>query len=253
MPLNRREQRFVAAGGLVAVLGLGYLLWPSSAPTANNVELVPADQRTKAGPVPVPPPATTPAVPTPPPAVPVATSGVVPEGVRLTGIMGRGATFSLPDGSQRYVPVGSELAPGLLLQSVRVSQAVLTAGSQTWTMGFGGGATAVAPSGAPAPAAPAASAGELANRAQTQVFERALEPHQSNGRIVGFTLRAGHTVPALQQAGLQPGDRILSVNGSELTPSSLQELAWTISNSARTEFEIERGGRRMSVAIEGRR
>ena len=55
-------------------------------------------------------------------------------------------------------------------------------------------------------------------------------------------------MPALERAGLRPGDLILSVNGSRFDEERMLELAWEMANASRTEFEIERGGRRMRLA-----
>ena len=57
-------------------------------------------------------------------------------------------------------------------------------------------------------------------------------------------------MPALERAGLRPGDVIVGVNGSEFDEERMLELAWQIANSGRTEFEVERGGRRIRLAIE---
>lgn len=87
-----------------------------------------------------------------------------------------------------------------------------------------------------------------AEQSQTAQFSQVLAPRQVSGRTSGYTLRT--TVPALARAGLQPGDTIVAVNGTPLGPEQLQELAWTINNSTRTEFEIERGGRRMRFTLD---
>ena len=60
-------------------------------------------------------------------------------------------------------------------------------------------------------------------------------------------------MPALEHAGLRPGDIILSVNGSRFGQEQMLELAWEIANATRTEFEVERGGRRIRLAVETQR
>ena len=70
-------------------------------------------------------------------------------------------------------------------------------------------------------------------------------------RVTGFSVRPGADLPVLARAGIQPGDVILSVNGSILNEEQLLELAWTIANSNRTEFEVERGGRRLRLSAQG--
>jgi len=169
--------------------------------------------------------------------------------------MASGAVIGFADGSQRYVAVGRDVMPGLRLEAVRLHHAVLAAGTTNYRLGFAGSATPVMPSGRPAlasnrPAAPAFDAAETrriaAERAETSRFRQALAPRRAGG---GYTLRPGLSLPALARAGVQPGDTILGVNGSRLGPEQLEELAWTISNSSRTEIEVERGGRRLRLAI----
>jgi type II secretory pathway component PulC len=57
-------------------------------------------------------------------------------------------------------------------------------------------------------------------------------------------------MPALERAGLRPGDVVVGVNCSGFDEERMLELAWQIANSTRTEFEVERGGRRTRLAIE---
>ena len=45
---------------------------------------------------------------------------------------------------------------------------------------------------------------------------------------------------------------ILAVNGSTFDEERMLELSWQIANSSRTEFEVERGGRRIRLALQGR-
>ena len=192
-----------------------------------------------------PPPAPVAATPaSPPPTAPAAT----PEGLRLFGLTGSGAIIGLPDGSQRLVRVGREVMPGLTLAEVRQHSALLRSASGEFQLDFQGVAAASGPPAAAAPQA-MASASETQLREETLRYRLGLEPHRAAGRIVGFTIRPGANLPALQRAGLRAGDRIVSVNGSILDEERMLELAWTIANSDRTEFEFERGGRRSRVAV----
>lgn len=267
MPLDRRQQRTVIGGAGIATVLLVYLLWPSGAPEQSDVELVPANQRQAAGP-PAPPPvapialAVPPAiVPPPPPAVvPAAAPAAVPEGLKLTGVTGRGAIFGFADGGQRYVGVGSDVAPGLRLQAVQLRHVVIGSAAAAYRLGFGGppvalaaSATAPAATAAPVGASPAEAQRSTAERAQADMYRQALTPPAAGGSGTGYTLRSNANLPAFQRAGLQSGDVILSVNGSAMNAERLDELAWSIQNSTRTEFEIDRGGRRLRLAFEPNR
>ena len=161
--------------------------------------------------------------------------------------MGGGAVIGLADGSQRYVPLGREVLPGLTLKRLEVHHAVLDAGGTEIRLGFDGVADAAGQAAAPPGQAARAPAGEAALRQETQRYRLGLAARRQNGRVTGFTVRPGAELPALARAGIQPGDVILSVNGSTLNEEQLLELAWTIANSNRTDFEIERGGRRYEI------
>lgn len=250
MPLSRREQKVVIGGAGVATILLVYLLWPSGAPTGSEVELVPAEQRQAQGGPPVPaappPPIAVPAPTVVAPPEPAAGAGGMPEGLVLTGITGRGAIFAFGNGGQRYVPLGRDVAPGLRLQAVRMNDVIIAVGATAYRLGFGGAPRLIGPPGGPAPA-------DGAGAADGAQLRQMLVPRQVNGRVQGYSVRPGAIPPLLQQAGVQPGDTIVNVNGSILDPERLDELAWTVQNSTQTELEVERGGRRVRLSIAPRR
>lgn len=230
----RRRLYLIIGAGIVLLLLTWWLTQPAEEAVAPPAPIAAA-----------PPPAPVAATPTPPaPSAPAAT----PEGLRLFGLTGSGAIIGLPDGSQRLVRIGREVMPGLTLAEVRQHNALLRSAADEFQLDFQG--VAAAP-GQPAAAAPqaTAAASEAQIREETLRYRLGLEPHRAAGRIAGFTIRPGANLPALERAGLRAGDRILSVNGSVLDEERMLELAWTIANSDRTEFEFERGGRRSRAAI----
>ena len=234
MPLSERDKRALLWGGAAIAVLLLYLLMRggSSAPPAEPVQ---ADV-----------PATMPAAP--PPVVAVAAPvAMVPSAdlsqLRLFGLLSRGAVIGMPDGTQRFIPIGREIVPGVTLRGVEVHHAILATGSGEVRLGFDGVAQQQA---AAAPPAPVASA-EAAQRGDTLRYTLGLAPRTVGRRISGYTIRPGASLPALERAGLQPGDLILRVNGSEFGEEQMQTLAWQIANSDHMEFEIERGGRPMRL------
>jgi type II secretory pathway component PulC len=150
----------------------------------------------------------------------------------------------MADGTQRLVRTGRDVLPGLTLVAVRQHNVLLRSAAGEFVLDFTGAT--------PAPAATATApvaASEAALRDETLRYRLGLAPRMQGGRVAGFTIRQGADLPALQRAGLQPGDTILSVNGSRLDEERMMELAWTIANSGRTELEYERGGRRARAAV----
>jgi hypothetical protein len=204
------------------------------------------------------------------PTVAAAPAAAIPEGLSLTGVAGSGAIFSFADGTQRFVGRGREVAPGITLQAVRVRDVILAAATTNYRLPLGGTAVAIQapsqaaaapPGGAPGaqlvvPGAPRnAMGGPLITEAQQQAmgqqFVAGLEPRQAGGRVTGWTIRPGANLLPLAQAGLQPGDVLIAVNGeSVLDREQIAGLPAQIANGTRVEFEFERGGQRMRRALE---
>jgi hypothetical protein len=178
--------------------------------------------------------------------VPAAPSADVSQ-LRLHGILSRGAVIGMADGTQRFVPIGREFLPGVILRGVEVHHIVLATGAGERRLGFDG----IAQQQAIGAAAPVASA-DAAQRSDTTSYQLGLAPRTVGSRVSGYTIRPGASLPALARAGLQPNDLILRVNGSEFGEEQLQNLAWQIANSAHMEYEIERGGRPMRLTAGGR-
>lgn len=230
---SRRLHRMIAGGAVLLALAWWLTFPAAEAPPQPSSPVVVA---------PAPPPIT--AAPVPPaPAAPAPT----PDGLRLFGLTGSGAIIGLPDGSQRLVRIGGETMPGVILVETRQHSALLRSAAGEYQLDFQGVAAA------PGQAAPAPqsriSAGDAQLREETLRYRLGLEPHRANGRVSGFTIRPSANLPALLRAGLRTGDRIVSVNGNILDEERMLELAWTIANSERTEFEFERAGRRSRVAV----
>lgn len=271
MQLEKRDKRALIGGAAAVTALLAYLLWPSGEPV-SDVELVAADQRkgAPAAPMQVQPPNVI-APPPVAPAVPLAPPAAVPEGLTLTGVAGRGAIFGFADGTQRYIDRGREVAPGIRLQAVRLRDVILASTTTNYRLGFGGVATALqppapqilAPAGGSGPAprlvVPGAGTnpmgGPLITDAQHAQLSRqlvaGLEPRRAGAGVTGWTIKPGASVPALSQAGLQPGDVLLTVNGERLTDQEqVAGLSQQIANSGRVEFGFERNGQRLTRIIE---
>jgi len=271
MQLEARDKRALIGGAVAVTALLAYLLWPSGA-EQSNVELVAADQRPGAAAPAAPMQMQPPNVIAPPPAAaPAAAAAAVPEGLTLTGVAGSGAIFSFADGSQRFIRRGREVAPGIRLQAVRLRDVILAAGPTNYRLGFGGVATAIA---APAPTAVAPAGGtgpaprlvvpgagtnpmggpliSPTQQAQlSQQFVAGLEPRRSGAQVTGWTVKPGSNIVALSQAGLQPGDVLLSVNGEAITDQEqVAGLSQQIANSHRVEFAFERNGQRVTRVLE---
>jgi hypothetical protein len=126
----------------VAAILLLYLVFrsggeaPPAAPVqADNMETVPADRSaTYAQPV---QPTIVAARSVPVAAAPAADVSQL----RLVGLLSRGAVIAMADGSQRFVPVGREILPGVVLRGIDVHHALLATPSGEVRLGFDSAAT----------------------------------------------------------------------------------------------------------------
>lgn len=238
--LSLREKRLIQAAILLAIVVLASLLLRGG---GGGAPPAPAPAAPPAGSTPAPGPAPVAAAPVPAPVPPADVSQL-----RLHGLLASGAVIGYGNGAQRLVPVGREALPGLTLRRVEQSHAVFQGPAGEIRLGFDGIA---APAPGASAAAPAAS-GNAAEREDTLRYRLGLAPRMANGRITGYTVRPNVEMPALARAGIRPGDVIVMANGAYLDEERLQELAWNIANSGETRFEVERGGRRIQLVLQGR-
>lgn len=219
-------------GGFGAAAALSWA-WLSASPAAEPAAPEAAAGRDRIA------PAIAPGRPAVPP--------VSAEGLILYGVSGAGASARAIIGSrlggQRVVPVGSDYRPGLRLRETGVDHAVLRTGTQEIRLELsrfaaGGSAKATA-------ALPAAEE----QRIEAAVLRNILKPVMANNRIGGYALKPGESLPQLIRAGLQPGDVIMSVNGSQLDEERMGELAWQMGNAAKTEFVFIRNGKKMRASV----
>ncbi len=221
-----------ALAGFAAAAAAAYA-WLSASPPQQK----PAPDPTAAAPA---------AEPAPAPAAParplVSTDGLVLYGV--SGASGSAAAIiGSRLGGQRVVALGQDYRPGLRLAELGLDYAVLANGAQGVRLElnrFGAGGAARATAALPA---------EEEQKIEAAVLRSILRPVRANGRIGGYALRPGESLPQLIRAGLRPGDVIVSVNGSQLDEERMAELAWQMGNATKTEFVFMRNGKKMNAAL----
>jgi type II secretion system protein C len=222
-------------GGFVAAVATSYA-WLSASPAAQDPAPAPERSAPAAPRVPVPPAQEAQA------RAPVSTDGLV-----LYGVSGASPSAAAIIGSrlggQRVVAVGQDYRPGLKLAEIGVDYAVLRNGAQGVRLELsryesGGAARSTA-------ALPA----EEEQKIEAAVLRNILKPIRTNNRIGGYALKPGESLPQLIRAGLQPGDVIVSVNGSQLDEERMSELAWQMGNATKTEFVFVRNGKKMRATL----
>lgn len=184
--------------------------------------------------------------------MPVSTEDLTLYGVSGGGSEGLAAIIGAASGSQRLVRIGRDYRPGLTLKEVGPSHAVLASAGQDTRLELNRFAGASEPGGGQAKASAASPAPPIARMGgmDSLDFRLGMAPRRSGGRIDGFSLKRGADLPVLRQAGLQPGDVIVAVNGQPFdSAEKLSELPREIAGSYIAEFEFERGGHRMKASL----
>lgn len=188
-------------------------------------------------------------------------------GTRIDGAQGGGsAIVAGPDGEQKSIAVGEEVAPGVVLKAVAFDHITLDRGGATEDLFLAqsgattGGTTpdpgapmnrttpGAPPPGAASPGPPPPGAGvpPVAAPATTTAVrpEVSAIPRIEGGRINGLTLRG---TGAYRAAGLQDGDVLMQVNGQPVGGAGDIER---LGNGPAT-VTIERNGKTQTVSIPG--
>jgi hypothetical protein len=219
----------IGIAGFVAAVAGAYS-WPSA---PRPPEPAPAAEPERVAPAIAP---TSPAVPT------VSADGLVLYGVSAAA-GSAAAIIGSRLGGQRVVTVGKDYRPGLKLGEVGTDYAILRNGARSIRLElsrFAAGGSAKVTASLPA---------EEEQRLEAAVLRNILKPVMANDRIGGYALRPGESLPQLIRAGLQPGDVITTVNGSQLDEERMGELAWQMGNASKTEFVFIRNGRKMRASV----
>lgn len=190
-------------------------------------------------------------------------------GTRIDGAQGGGsAIVAGPDGEQKSVAVGEELAPGVTLKAVAFDHITLDRGgaaedlflSQSDAAGASAGAPAgpppervtpgPPPAGAPLPPGvtpPGAATAPPRPAAAPSPPPRAdisAIPRIEGGRISGLTLRG---TGGYRAAGLQDGDVVTQVNGRAISGmSDIDRLG-----AGPATVTIERNGKMQTISVPG--
>ncbi|MDZ4364977.1 MAG: PDZ domain-containing protein [Brevundimonas sp.] len=169
----------------------------------------------------------------------------------------------MADGRQVSVGVGETIEPGLILREVGADYVTVARGASISRIVFGEAPTGAAapppppttpqivgPTPAPA-AAPAGGppTGPVVDPRRLMA-QASLRPRMKGLSIDGFTVSAGGDGSALRAAGLQSGDVILTVNGTELNSlGAVNALRTQLPQATSAEIRYERNGQVRTTTI----
>jgi general secretion pathway protein C len=149
------------------------------------------------------------------------------------------------------VTIGKEFRPGARVKEIGLSYAIIATQAGDLRMQLGrAGSTAIAGSAATGAGAGDAGTSPASTYRNTVDYRHGLQPMRSNGRISGFALKPNAALPQLQEAGLQPGDILVSVNGQAFeSEEKVLELSNEIATSRTAQFEFLRNGKKMAASL----
>lgn len=90
----------------------------------------------------------------------------------------------------------------------------------------------------------------MSNPAQFSQYVQ-IEPHTEDGNFVGYRLQPGRNPSLMQEAGLEPGDIVVSIAGTRLTsPEAGMQAMQRASRQASLQLEVIRNGNPQTIHID---
>lgn len=174
-------------------------------------------------------------------------------GVRV-GRNGASAILGAANAPQAAYAAGDEITPGLTLEAVAADHVVLRDGGVSRRLDLSApddrsAASAVPPPVMPSAAPPVAAPASAEADPVKLLTEAGLQSRKEGGRVTGYTLMPRGEDGLLRQAGLQPGDVLLSVNGQALDAEHLPEMVAQLKNDPRAAVTFERNGQVQTVTL----
>lgn len=175
-------------------------------------------------------------------------------GTRVDEASGRGsAIVAGPDGVQKSVSVGEEVAPGVRLSAVAFDHVTLDRGGQAEDLFLdqSGAGSRVVPAPAPAAGGQVAGPPPAATATAQQIrSDIAVIPRIEGGRVSGLVVRPQGSGAAFRSAGLQPGDVITAFSGKPVTGADdIARVAAEFAKGGRIPITVERGGDTVPLSI----
>lgn len=160
--------------------------------------------------------------------------------------------------SAKVYAVGSTVRPGTKLHSVYLDRVILDRNGQLETLSLPRPNTAALGISRTAAAAPRPGGGQFADNlrriAETNptAFAEIVRPQPvfANGVQRGYRVYPGRNRQQFAKLGLQPGDLVLSINGTPLDdPQRGMEIFNTIGTSDRVQVTVERNGQSQELTL----
>jgi general secretion pathway protein C len=172
-------------------------------------------------------------------------------GTRVNENSGSGsAILSGADGVQQSYATGEEVMPGVQLSYVANDHVVLLRNGvkESLFLDQSVPAATVAPDATlAAPTTAVSGAGEVRLNAITLRDSVDVQPRNEGGRVTGLILSAKDDGAMLRNAGLMPGDILVTINGRAV--GSASDIAAQLRPGAKLTLEVERGSQKIPVGL----
>ncbi len=176
-------------------------------------------------------------------------------GTRVNEFSGSGsAILAGADGVQQSYGVGEEVMPGVQLVQVAFDHVVLARNGikESLFLDQSAPAKTVSNSATPAPAsAGAVPSGNASKDVKLNAVSLrdsvGISPRNEGGRVTGLVLNAKDDGAILRNAGLAPGDIVVSINGQAV--GSTADIAAQFRPGAKLVLEVERGSLKIPVGL----
>ena len=178
-------------------------------------------------------------------------------GTRIDEAQGGGsAILAGPDGVQKSVAVGEEVAPGVRLKAVAFDHVTLDRGGATEDLFLDQsgkvqpvqpGAALPTASALALPIAPAPTGGVPVGQLRQEI---GFIPRIDGGRVSGLVVRSQGSGAVFRQAGLREGDVVTAIGGRPVAGADdLDRIATDFRGGGNIPIQVERGTQTLSLAI----
>ena len=167
------------------------------------------------------------------------------------------ATIVTPDNrSQRFQP-GEEIIPGVVLERVMADRVIISRDGSEESLIRGGRQAGLSVLGSPSdePAVTTAvstqAPAQFAPGVSARTLLASVEPFaEVEGNVVtAYTLRPRGNPQLMQDAGLEPGDKLIAVNGRQVSALDTAGLAAEFGSARTVSVTVLRGGETQSLDI----
>nr|WP_070959631.1 type II secretion system protein N [Hyphomonas sp. Mor2] len=176
------------------------------------------------------------------------------------------AIIRTPDGIGKNYRIGDEILPGVVLERILSDRVIINRDGADETLMLGGRGAGlsvisddsriVTDAGNGASAAQAVQAPEPSDEIEGQlpgpdVLFGAMNagPVMTNGVLTGYRLNPIGSADIMRQAGLQPGDVLLQINGTSVDSLDMADIVDRISSIQTAVLEINRNGSTRTVRL----